>query len=129
MADSRVCDGTKNAPRSVMLGQNTSLESDRQHRAIHILARSISRELLNQGYECRHLVDLASELLDVACDSFHTQRVEQLDIRTTANRLAVELDPEFRAPAPTPAPSPWWQRQWERLAPPARAEPARQPPA
>lgn len=67
-----------------MLG--TSLHMDcSEHRAVHILARTISRELLSQGYECRHLVELASELIDVACESLHAAR--NAEPRSATSRL------------------------------------------
>jgi hypothetical protein len=56
-----------------MLGTSLRVECG-EHRAVHILARTISRELLSQGYEPHHLVELASELLDLACESLHATR-------------------------------------------------------
>lgn len=56
-----------------MLGTSLHVDSS-EHRAVHILARTIARELLSQGYESRHLIELAGELLDIACESLHAMR-------------------------------------------------------
>ncbi|HEU4726517.1 MAG TPA: hypothetical protein VFT22_01450 [Kofleriaceae bacterium] len=45
-----------------------------RHRAVHILARTIFRELRTQGYQLRDLIDLAGELLSVACDAIRSER-------------------------------------------------------
>ena len=68
-----------------MLGQGSMIapitlahdDDDGRQRAVHILARTIGRHLLSQGYELRHLVDLAGELIDVACDAVHLQLTER----------------------------------------------------
>lgn len=71
-----------------MLGTNLHVECG-EHRAVHILARTISRELLSHGYEPRHLVDLACELIDIACESLHASRdAEPQFPATSASTLA-----------------------------------------
>ena len=55
-----------------MVGRTARLDGSGDHRGVHILARSISRELLNQGYELRDVIELAGELLEVACDSLRS---------------------------------------------------------
>ena len=57
-----------------MGGRTAQLDGSGDHRGVHILARSISRELLTQGYELRDVIQLASELIEVACDSLRSHR-------------------------------------------------------
>jgi hypothetical protein len=42
--------------------------------ALRILARSLVRELNKRGYGLHHVVGLAHELIDRACDSFRGTR-------------------------------------------------------
>jgi hypothetical protein len=39
-----------------------------RQKALKIFARSIFRELSTQGFDTKHVVSLATELLDLACD-------------------------------------------------------------
>ena len=57
-ADPRVCTGMRCARRPGMLGTRLHVDCS-EHRAVHLLARTICRELLSQGYEARHLIELA----------------------------------------------------------------------
>jgi hypothetical protein len=56
-----------------MVGRTVLPDRSGPHRAVHILAHSIVRELRTQGYELRDLIDLAGELLGAACDSIRSE--------------------------------------------------------
>jgi hypothetical protein len=57
-----------------MVGRTVLPDRSEPHRAVHILARTIFRELRTQGYELRDLIDLAGELLGATCDSIRSER-------------------------------------------------------
>ena len=53
----------------------TKLDQDRaaeREKALKILAKSIFKELKSQGYETKHIVGLATELLAQVTDDLHT---------------------------------------------------------
>ena len=55
--------------------------SSRAVAALRILAFSMVRELNRQGYDDpRHIVTLASELIGLACESIHANRMETSSI-------------------------------------------------
>lgn len=59
---------------AAMVGRTVLPDRSEPHRPVHILARTIFRELRTQGYPLSHLIDLAGELLDAACDSIRSER-------------------------------------------------------
>lgn len=64
-----------------MVGRTVLPDRSEPHRAVHILARTIVRELRTQGYELRELIDLAGELLGAACESIRSERAGDPDHR------------------------------------------------
>lgn len=50
--------------------------SSKEVAAVRILAFSMVRELKRQGYDPRHIVTLASELIGLACESIRANRKE-----------------------------------------------------
>jgi hypothetical protein len=50
--------------------------SEERTRALHIIARSLFRELRAQGYEPHHIILLSSELIDVVIEAMKTRSSE-----------------------------------------------------
>jgi hypothetical protein len=47
-------------------------------RALHIIARTLFRELKTQGYEPHHIIALSSELIEVVIEAMRTRTSEVL---------------------------------------------------
>jgi hypothetical protein len=57
---------------SVLTSANVQPSGRGHDRALRIFASSIARELKQRGYDPRHIVALASELISLACDSIRS---------------------------------------------------------